>query len=172
MSLPFPEPTRAASTRAEVLGRYLEYFRDQVVSRLEGIPQGRLSSSLLPSGWTPLELLNHLTHVERRWLEWGFEGRTVADPWADHRDHRDGRWHVADDETLATLLTAFRSQAARSDAVLAAHGLEEVGQPGERWNGKPPATLERVLLHLMQEYARHLGHLDIVAELCGGPVGE
>ncbi len=169
MNLPFPEPTGAASSRSEVLGRYLEYFRDQVVSKLEGIPEGRLRSSLLPSGWTPLELLKHLTHVEQRWLEWGFEGRTVADPWADHRD---GRWYVSDDETLASLLAAFRAQAGRSDAVVAAHGLEHVGEPGERWNGEPPATLERVLLHLLQEYARHVGHLDIVAELSGGPVGE
>jgi hypothetical protein len=41
-----------------------------------------------------------------------------------------------------------------------------------RWNGQPPATLERVVLHLVQENATHLGHLDIVAELAGGPTGE
>jgi Protein of unknown function (DUF664) len=43
---------------------------------------------------------------------------------------------------------------------------------GERWNGAPPATLERVLFHLLQEYARHLGHLDIVCELAGAATGE
>jgi hypothetical protein len=52
------------------------------------------------------------------------------------------------------------------------HALTDVGQPGERWDGNPPATLERVLFHLLQEYARHLGHLDIVAELAGGTTGE
>lgn len=149
--------------------RYLDYFRDQLVVKIEGIPEEALRRSLLPSGWTPLQLLGHLTHVERRWLEWGFVGASVVDPWADHRD---GRWYVADDETLATLLTGFRAQAQHSNRVIAAHELDEVGQPGERWNGEPPATLERVLLHLVQEYARHLGHLDVVAELCGGPVGE
>ena len=50
--------------------------------------------------------------------------------------------------------------------------LDEVGQPGERWDGEPPATLERVLLHVLQEHARHLGHLDVVAELGGGVTGE
>jgi Protein of unknown function (DUF664) len=50
--------------------------------------------------------------------------------------------------------------------------VDEIGQPGERWDGEPPATLERVLFHLTQEYARHVGHLDIVCELAGGPVGE
>jgi hypothetical protein len=47
-----------------------------------------------------------------------------------------------------------------------------VGEPGPRWDGAPPATLERVLLHLVQEYARHAGHLDVVRELIDGRVGE
>jgi hypothetical protein len=47
-----------------------------------------------------------------------------------------------------------------------------VGQPGERWDGDDPATLERVLFHLLQEYARHVGHLDIVTELATGTAGE
>jgi len=47
-----------------------------------------------------------------------------------------------------------------------------VGKPGERWAGADPATLERVLFHLLQEYARHLGHLDIVVELATGLSGE
>ena len=50
--------------------------------------------------------------------------------------------------------------------------LAAVGAPGPRWEGAEPASLERVLFHLLQEYARHLGHLDIVTELAGGPVGE
>jgi hypothetical protein len=57
-------------------------------------------------------------------------------------------------------------------AVIAAHDLDEAGQPGERWHGEPPATLERVLFHVLQEYARHLGHLDIVCELAGAGSGE
>jgi hypothetical protein len=75
-------------------------------------------------------------------------------------------------ETLEGLLGALDAQAVRSGRVVAAHGLDEVGQPGDRWGGEPPATLERVLFHLLQEYARHVGHLDIVAELAGGPTGE
>ena len=50
--------------------------------------------------------------------------------------------------------------------------LDEIGQPSDRWDSAEPPTLERVLFHLTQEYARHLGHLDIVAELAGGPTGE
>ena len=47
-----------------------------------------------------------------------------------------------------------------------------MGQPGDRWDGADPATLERVLFHLLQEYARHVGHLDIVTELATGRSGE
>jgi hypothetical protein len=56
--------------------------------------------------------------------------------------------------------------------VIESHDLSEIGQPGPRWNGADPPTLERILFHLLQEYARHLGHLDIVAELADASVGE
>jgi uncharacterized damage-inducible protein DinB len=169
MTVPFPEPTGPAGSRAEVFSRYLGYFRDQLAVRLRGLPAGELRRSRLPSGWTPLELLKHLTFVEMRWLEWGFEGREVPDPWGDHRDDR---WHVEPDETLDDLLAALNAQAERSTRVIAAHDLDERGKPGERWDGEPPAALERILFHLLQEYARHVGQLDIVSELAGGPTGE
>jgi len=164
-----PSPTTPAASRAEVLLRYLDHFRAVLVATLDALPETELRTSRLPSGWTPLELLKHLTHVERRWLEWGFEGRDVGDPWGDRRD---GRWHVPPEESLADLVAALDAQAARSRAVVEAHPLDAVGQPGERWDGAPPATLERVLLHLLQEYARHAGHLDVVRELVDGTVGE
>ena len=170
VSLPFPEPTGPASSRAEVFLRYLDYFRSCLVSRLEGLPGAQLCASRLPSGWTPIELLKHLAYVELRWLEWGFEGRRdIGDPWADRRDDR---WYVASDETLARLTAALRAQAARTRAIVESHDLAEVGQPGPRWDGADPPTLERILFHLLQEYARHVGHLDIVIEIAGGPTGE
>lgn len=169
MSIPFPEPTAVAASTAEVFERYLGFFRSRLAAKLRELPEGELRRSRLPSGWTPLELLKHLTFVEMRWLEWGFEGRSVPDAWGDQRD---GRWHVTPEESLGDLLAALDAQARRSGAVIAAHDLDEAGQPGERWDGAPPATLERVLFHLLQEYARHLGHLDIVCELAGAPAGE
>jgi Protein of unknown function (DUF664) len=145
MTTPFPSPTTPASSRTEVFVRYLDYFRSRVSDKLDSLPPGDLRASRLPSG------------------------RPFDDPWADHRD---GRWYVAPDEALDSLLAGFREQAARSNAIIEAHDLAEAVQPGERWDGAPPATLERVLFHLLQEYARHLGHLDIVAELAAGEAGE
>jgi len=169
MTVPFPSPTDPAPSRAEVFRRYLEFFRDRLEAKTRSLPAEELRRSRLPSGWTPLELVRHLTYVERRWLEWGFEGVPVPEPWGDQRD---GRWHVGPDETLDELLAALAAQGRHSEEVIAGHDLDEVGQPGERWSGAPPATLERVLFHLVQEYARHVGHLDVVCELAGVDTGE
>jgi len=166
---PFPEPTAPAASRAEVFLRYLDYFRSRLASKLVALPAAELGRSRLPSGWTPLELVKHLRYVELRWLEWGFEGRDFADPWGDQQD---GRWQVGPEETLSSLVADLRDQAGRTRAVVASHDLGEVGQPGDRWDGADPATLERILFHLLQEYARHIGHLDVVVELATGRAGE
>jgi uncharacterized damage-inducible protein DinB len=169
VTVSFPEPTAPVDSRAEVFLGYLAYFRDRLISKLESLPGPELRTSRLPSGWTPLELLQHLRYVELRWLEWGFEGTAVIAPWGDQLD---GRWRVGAGETLAGLTAALAAQAARTRQIVTSHALEDVGQPGERWAGASPATLERVLFHLVQEYARHVGQLDIVTELAGGEVGE
>jgi uncharacterized damage-inducible protein DinB len=169
MSLPFPEPTTPVPSRAEVFLGYLDYFRSRLVAKLEELPAAELRRSRLPSGWAPIELIRHLAAVEMRWLEWGFEGREVADPWADRRD---GRWYVEPGQTLAELVAALHAQAARTRSIVESHDLADLGQPGERWDGADPASLERILFHLLQEYARHVGHLDIAAELAGGQAGE
>jgi uncharacterized damage-inducible protein DinB len=148
---------------------YLDFFRARVLDKVGMLPESELRHSRLPSGWTPVELVRHLQFVELRWLEWGFEGREVADPWGDNRDQH---WHVPAGETLHELTSALEAQADRSRAVVESHDLSEVGRPGPRWDGADPPTLERILLHLLQEYARHLGHLDIVTELADGSVGE
>jgi uncharacterized damage-inducible protein DinB len=169
MTMAFPSPTVPAAGRTEVFLRYLDYFREMVLSKVSALPDDELLRSRLPSGWTPLELLKHLRYVELRWIEWGFQGREVEEPWGDQREDR---WYVAPEETRDALVAALRTQGAHTGAVVASNELTTVGAPGPRWGGAQPASLERVLFHLLQEYARHLGHLDIVTELAGGPIGE
>jgi len=169
MTLPFPSPTVPISSRAEVFLGYLDYYRSVIVAKVDGLDDQTLRQSRLPSGWTPIELVKHLAYVEVRWFVWGFEGEDVDDPWGDNRD---GRWYVGDDETLPELVQQLLTGGERTRAIVEAHDLADVGAPGERWDGKPAATLERVLFHVLQEYARHAGHLDIVRELTDGAVGE
>jgi uncharacterized damage-inducible protein DinB len=169
VSLPFPEPTGPPVSRAEVFLDYLDYFRSVVVSKVEGLHDDDLRKSVLPSGWTPMELVKHVTYVERRWLVWGFEGQPIAQPWGDAQD---GRWSVTGEEDPAGLVGALQAQGEVSRSIVRGHELSDVGKPGERWEGAQPPTLERVLFHLLQEYARHVGHLDVVRELLDGEVGE
>lgn len=165
----FPSPTVPRASRAEVFASYLDYFRSRVIERVEELPESELRRSRLTSGWTPLELVKHLTFVEMRWLEWGFEGLSVADPWGDRRNDR---WFIDESETREELLAALNDQGARTRRIIESNDLNALGLPGPRWDGAASPTLERVLFHLVQEYARHLGHLDVVVELAGGSVGE
>lgn len=164
-----PAPMRPAASRTDDLLAYLDYFRGALLRKVDDLSEDQVRASLLPSAWSPLELVKHLTYVELRWLHWGFEGHTVSDPWGDRRDDR---WHVGGDESTADVTAALRRQGRRTDEIVRRHELTEVGAPGERWDGAEPATLERVLMHLVQEYARHLGHLDVVRELLDGSTGE
>ncbi len=169
MTRSFPSPTDDAGSRGQVFVAYLDYFRAVVADKLDGMDERALRTSSLPSGWSPLELLKHLVAMERRWLVWGFEGEDVGDPWADQRD---GRWFVDPEEGLAVLLDRLQAAGRRTREIVESRSLDDVGVAGERWDGERPATLERVLFHVLQEYARHAGHLDIARELVDGTVGE
>jgi hypothetical protein len=70
------------------------------------------------------------------------------------------------------LLTALERRGEITNEIVRRHDLEEVGEQNERWGVDAPATLKRVLFHLLQEYARHVGHLDIYVELVTANVGE
>ena len=79
---PFPEPASTPDLRGLLLD-YLDFFRGVVSERLEGLTDEDLRTSVVPSGWAPSALVNHLVHVERRWLQWGFLGEPIENPWQD-----------------------------------------------------------------------------------------
>jgi hypothetical protein len=165
----YPGATGPVADRREYYVVLLDYCRAAAISRVGALSAGDQVSSTLVSGWTPLSLLKHLAFVEMRWLEWGFDGVAVESPFAD----RLGDQFVAtSDESFVVLADALMTRGAMSRRIVTAHDLDEIGQPSERWDGEPPPTLERVLQHLAYEYARHLGHLDIVVEMATGTTGE
>src|SRR5256885_8875263 len=140
MSMPFPSPTDPAADRTEVFLRYLDYFRETVAAKTLTLPEDEARPSRLPSGWTPLELLKHLRYVELRWIEWGFQGRDVGDPWGDRRADR---WYVEPGETRDGLVAALRGQGGHTPR----GGLEGKppagGAPGPRLGCAGPAALGR-----------------------------
>ena len=164
----FPEPVAGTADPATLFSRYLEFYRETVIRKLRSLPEVELRTSRLPSGWTPMELLTHLLHMERRWFVWGHRGEPVDDPWGDERD---GRWHVPDDADLDTLAAELRAVGERTTGLLAERPLDEQAALGGRFEDDPP-TLAWICFHVLQEYARHAGHLDVAVELAGGEVGE
>lgn len=127
MSVPFPSPTIAIPSGSEVFIGYLDYFRSRVLAKVTSLPEAERRRRRLPSGWTPLELLRHLRYVELRWLEWGFDGRDIGNPWADSRD---GRWRVDPGESLEQLAAELTAQAISGSP--ASGGTEPSRR---RWNG-------------------------------------
>jgi uncharacterized damage-inducible protein DinB len=164
----FPEPRGGESDATGLFARYLDYYRHTVLRKVRSLPEAERRHSRLPSGWTPLELVNHLLHMERRWFVWGFLGEDVPDPWGDDVD---GRWHVAEDLTLDDLETRLLAQGDRTSRLLAENELDALAPPGPRFEHEP-ASLAWICFHVLQEYARHTGQLDAAVELAGGEVGE
>ena len=102
--------------------------------RARAAVDGAADQPRVPSGWTPLELLSHVLHMEQRWFVWGFLGEQVAEPWGDwtrrralgaRRRRPSVRWQVADDVTAEEL-------AARLDEVGAPHPRGAAGLPARR----------------------------------------
>lgn len=137
-----------------------------------GLSSEQQRTSLVPSGWTPIELLSHVLHMEQRWFVWGFLGEPVAEPWGDWdveepwREEGAGRWVVPPEVTAEELAQRLADTGARTRELLASYPLDAVGATGGRFTADPP-TLEWICFHVLAEYARHAGHLDIVVEIAG-----
>jgi len=171
MSLPFPEPSRELADPSDLFVRYLDYFRSAIRAKLTGLSPAQLTTSVLPSGWTPMELLVHLVFMERRWLRWGFLAEDVEQPWGDH--DAEGSWRVPSDATLEEWLERLDAGGRRTREIVQNADLASLGALGGRFKteDKRP-TLAWILFHVLQEYARHAGHLDVARELIDGEVGE
>lgn len=164
----FPEPNSALSDPAELVREYLAFYRNELVRRITALREEALSSTMVPSKWTPLQMLTHLVHMEQRWFVWGFLGRAVDAPWGDQKD---GSWHVPAGVDADALLARLHDGARLTDEVLSSHRMDELATLGGRFTDEQP-TLIWICFHVLQEYARHLGHLDVAVELAGGPTGE
>jgi uncharacterized damage-inducible protein DinB len=165
------EPTTDVTGEATLFAAYLTYFREAVAEAVLGLSTGEQRSTRLASGWTPIELLSHLAHMERRWFVWGFLREEVGDPWGDWdaaEPVEGARWRVPDDVTADSLVTMLREVGERTAQVLAAYDLDTRAEPSPHFDEGIP-TLRWICFHVLHEYARHAGHLDIAVELSGSP---
>jgi uncharacterized damage-inducible protein DinB len=164
-------PAREQADPKQLLLGFLDFYRSVITRKLDGLSEQQLRSSRVPSGWTPLELLNHLVHMEARWLRWGFTAEQLPEPLGD--EDQSGRWHTGREQTAAGLLAAMRAGGERTRAIAEGAELTDVSAVGGRFTAADRRpTLAWVLFHVLQEYARHAGHLDIARELVDGVTGE
>ncbi len=166
------EPPKSGGAGPDRWAAYLGWCRQEIIDGVLGLSADEQRRTRVPSGWTPIELLSHVLHMEQRWFVWGFLGEHVAEPWGDWdvdepwSTSADGRWRVPDDVTADQLAQRLVEIGERTSAVLRDFPLDTPAAIGGRFDQDPP-TLEWICFHVLAEYARHAGHLDIVVEQAG-----
>jgi uncharacterized damage-inducible protein DinB len=152
-------PGMTGGERASLL-HFLSAQREAALAVVHGMSDADARRSVVPSGWTPLDLTIHLGDVERHWFAFVLGGDRA------HTPVRPGAPTTIDDAAAH-----YRAEVARSDRLLAGFDLDDPPTaipeelPGEI------LTVRDVVLHVIEETARHAGHLDIARELLDGGVG-
>jgi hypothetical protein len=152
---------------------FLAAQRDAVLSIVEGLDEEAWHRSVVPSGWTPAGLVEHLGGAEWHWFQGVVAGKH-PEPVLGEEDlpPYDPTAAFLCDKPSAEIIAFYRDQCASSDAVLAVTPLSarprgRHGVPGQ----DEPLDVRWVVLHMIEETARHAGHLDIARELIDGQTG-
>jgi uncharacterized damage-inducible protein DinB len=170
-----PEPPLAADEAGTLLG-FLEFQRATLAWKCAGLDAAGLRATVGASSMTLGGLLKHLAYVEDDWSSRSLHGRDRQPPWdaVDWQADPDWDWHSAAEDSPEQLHALWQDSVARSRALiaeaLADGGLE---RPARRaWpDGRAP-SLRWILVHLIEEYARHNGHADLLRESADGRTGE
>lgn len=153
------------SEETKALLSALDAQREHVLGILDGLPEEDLRRPVLPTGWTCLGLVRHLTFdVERFWFRAAVAGEQVelisgADA-----------WNVPAETPTSSVFDLYRDEIAQANEIIAATSLEAMPKwwPTEIFPGFPPRPLRKTVLHVITETAAHAGHLDAVRELIDG----
>ena len=165
------------SDEPTMLRGFLDYHRDTLRLKCEGLDQQQLAQQLPPSTMTLGGLLKHMALVEDNWFSVVLLGNEESDPWkdVDWDADRDWEWHTAADDCPEELRRLFDEAVAASDRILdevvPAEGLGKTSAHQSRRTGEP-FTLRWILLHMIEEYARHNGHADLLRESIDGTTGD
>lgn len=162
--------TESRDERAE-LSAFLTAQRQSVLAIVDGLDEVALRQSTVPSGWTPLGVIEHLAHAERFWFQGVVSGRAGELPWPTTESDQEDE-PFASSHSVDAVLAFYRDQCASSDEVLATIPLSTTPR------GRAPAslamlsrTVRSITLHMIEETARHAGHLDVARELLDGRTG-
>jgi uncharacterized damage-inducible protein DinB len=153
------KPPRLDGDERATLHALLQYQRDSLVRKATDVDEDAARRSPVTSGTTLLWLMKHMARAESLWIEGRFAGQDV--------DSSDDAVHSGD--TLASAAAAYRSTWSRVDAVVTA--APDLDLPCQQPGDGVPVNLRWVLMHLLEETARHAGHADILRELIDGQTG-
>jgi uncharacterized damage-inducible protein DinB len=144
----------------------LDRHRDVVLWKIEGLDDEQLRSPMTRSGTSLLGLVKHLAAVEYGWFCETFGRETEPLPFDD--DDPDADLRVAPGESTAGIVAFYGRARAAADEVIGEFDLEDLGTA---WFGNQ-VSLRWVLIHMIEETARHAGHMDILRELIDGATGD
>lgn len=150
----------------ESLHASLDGHRDAVLWKLDGLDDEQLRRPMTPSGTNLLGLVKHLAVVEYGWFCQTF-GREV-EPFPFDPEDEDADFRVEPHETTADIVEFYGRARAAADEVIGQVGIEDLGTAPFGAS----MTMRWVLIHLIEETARHVGHMDIVRELIDGATGD
>jgi uncharacterized damage-inducible protein DinB len=163
-----PKPLLSGPER-EQLESWLSFYRATLLKKCSGLSVEDLSRRPVESStMSLLGMLRHMTFVEQVWFDARFAGNEVVEYYRRPND-RDTDWTELESATLAEVVTNFQRACETSDELARGHELDElVTKPGV---GREPVDLRWIYLHMIEEYARHCGHADIIRELVDGTTG-
>lgn len=167
---PRTEVDPVADEKSTLVG-FLQWQRDTLALKCSGLdPEAMARRSVAPSVMSLLGVLRHMAEVEHDWFRAGMAGEPSA-PHYRTADDPDADWNgaAADPVLVTQAWDVWRSEIAHSEQFVAeAPDLDITGI--ERWRGA--TSLRWVLVHLIEEYARHVGHADLLRERIDGAVGQ
>lgn len=162
---PLPAAKALAEDERAVLLGYLTYHRAVLARKVEGLhdEQARLTACP-PSTLTLLGLVRHMTDVERWWFRRVLLAEDIPALFDD-----DQEWRVPADATIAEAMAAYWGEIETIDRHLVTASMDDrnLGDPGPGQH-----TLRRTIVHMIEEYARHCGHADLIREAIDGATGD
>jgi Protein of unknown function (DUF664) len=157
-------------TEDQALLAFLAAQRDSVLAIVAGLDEEAWHRPVVQSGWTPAGLVEHLGGAEWHWFQGVVVGAVPEPPPGDEDlPPYDPTAAFVSDLPSAEIIRFYRDQCASSDGVLAVTPLS--AQPRGRHRDYEPPNVRWVVLHMIEETARHAGHLDIARELIDGQTG-
>ncbi|HJE52014.1 MAG TPA: DinB family protein [Tessaracoccus flavescens] len=167
MTDPRPAPPYEAGERDTTVG-FLDFLRATIVRKCEGLTEEQLRSTPTFSAMTLLGLVRHLTMVERYWFQGVFLDADVEFWWS--QEEPDGEWIVPADVTAADVLAAYKAECQISNRIVGEYPLETPSKYAPSDDER--ASLRWIVVHMVEETARHAGHADLLREAIDGVTGE